>query len=62
MSGIYQNYYFLCLMPIWQSLSFEANIFPLNELSPKFPAMIFFPFIDRKCNERKVNKDCFFSP
>ena len=49
-------------MPIWQSLSFEANIFPLNELSPKFPAMIFFPFIDRKCNERKVNKDCFFSP
>ena len=61
-SGIYQNYYFLCLIPIWQSLSFGVNIFPLNKRSPTFRTIILFLFIDCKCNKRKVNKHYFFSP
>ena len=32
-SGIYQNYYFLCLIPIWQSLSFGVNILILQRQS-----------------------------
>ena len=60
--GIYKNCYFLCLIPIWQSLSFGVNIFPLSKRSPKFRTKILFPFIECKCNERKVNKHCFFSP
>ena len=54
--------FFFCVLCQSGKVSFGVNIFPLNKRSPKFRTKILFPFIDCKCNERKVNKHCFFSP